>query len=180
MEAMLDGLESVFHYVLCTAGWALNMFDNAANCLVIDACHGRTAIGGIWVVVATAISTGEFVPLVTGYVADSESYAMWTHVLAQVREFGFVDRPSLSICSDRDKGLLKAVAEQFPLCVGAGGHRACALHLMRNAQHHAGQSTSALESFGCGLAIMTELHEYTKQLDELTARVSCQMHCFSS
>lgn len=156
-----------FYGVLWTPGYSRNAFENACNVLAVDAAHGRTDYGGCWVVIATVLATGNYVPVCTGYVCAAESEAMWEWVLRTFKTFGFEDTATISIISDRCKGLEAALGSVYPECVGAGGHTACSLHVVRNAMAKCKMACPALQQLGGRLAQATTLDEWDMVLGDL-------------
>ncbi|KAL0220158.1 hypothetical protein RCL1_000013 [Eukaryota sp. TZLM3-RCL] len=125
---------SFFKHCFVALGASINGFNFTKKVIALDGTHLKTSFKGVLLIAVSVDAGGHIFPLCYGVYASESKYA-WTQFLQHLKEHFKID--SHVFISDRQKGLIPALAEQFP----ANNHYNCVHHLVDNFKSRGGKGS---------------------------------------
>ncbi|MGI4851955.1 MAG: transposase [Janthinobacterium lividum] len=165
--------DEYFKSVFIMFSACINLYANGRKFIALDGTHCVSAFKHTLLLAATFDSNDKLIILAWGLVI-SESTESWNWFLSHLRR-GLPTANSYDsvFISDRDKGLLRAVQEQFPLA-----HQAyCVYHLSKNVQQHASTKAAAVRSIFWAAARAQMEGDYLRAM-ELMRTTSASAHAY--
>ncbi|KAL0219765.1 hypothetical protein P9112_005418 [Eukaryota sp. TZLM1-RC] len=150
--------EGHFHRCFFSLEASSEGFEYTKPLLGLDGCHIKTQYLGVLLVATTVDAAGHTFPLAFG-VVENEHYDSWKWFIEELKKV--FDLTGITVISDRQKGLIKAVGETLQ----TSAHAFCVKHLADNAN---GKGSKKARPFIFRLAKCGSKVEYEKLLREMT------------
>jgi hypothetical protein len=122
---------------MCLAACKIGWLKGCRPIICLDGTFIKTKYGG-QLLTAVGIDGNDAIYPIAMAVVETECYSSWTWFLATLKQdLNIVNTAAFTIMSDKQKGLIKGVQEQFP----DAEHRFCVRHLYQNIhQVHKGET----------------------------------------
>ncbi|KAL0207268.1 hypothetical protein P9112_011896 [Eukaryota sp. TZLM1-RC] len=150
--------EGHFHRCFFSLEAFIEGFEYTKPLLGLNGCHIKTQYLGVLLVATTVDAAGHTFPLAFG-VVENEHYDSWKWFIEELKKV--FDLTGITVISDRQKGLIKAVGETLQ----TSPHAFCVKHL---ADYANGKGSKKTRPFIFRLAKCGSIVEYEKLLREMT------------
>ena len=149
---------NVFMRCFVCFSYARTLWLHSLRVMMIDACHSKYELGGIYLVATTQLSSGAILMLAAGFSASNEDGDSWKYFLQNLKNSCVADEASIVILSDRDKGIASSLNAVYPLADKV----ACSRHIGNNAKHHAKLLKARADAYINQLAKAYTASDYAK------------------
>ena len=131
--------------------------------ICLDGCHIKTKYGGI-LLTAVGVDPNDCIFPIAMALVEVESKASWKWFLETLKkDLGIDNTFPWTIMTDKQKGLIPAVADIFP----DSEHRFCVRHLYQNFQQHFKGENLKNQLWSCARSASTP--EWTRNMEKLRA-----------